>query len=92
MRWNCKAGKCGSCSAEVNGRPRLMCMTRMDELSIDKPVLIEPLRGFPHMKDLVTDVSRNFEINKKIKAVKCAFGQTADALKYGIKTTEKLTK
>ena len=29
-RWNCKAGKCGSCSAEINGKPRLMCMTRMD--------------------------------------------------------------
>ena len=27
-RWNCKAGKCGSCSAEINGKPRLMCMTR----------------------------------------------------------------
>ena len=66
-RWNCRAGKCGSCSAEVNGKPRLMCMTRMDELSLDKPVLIEPIRGFPHIKDLVTDVSRNYEINKKIR-------------------------
>ena len=27
-RWNCKAGKCGSCSAEINGMPKLMCMTR----------------------------------------------------------------
>ena len=26
-RWNCKAGKCGSCSAEINGKPRLMCIT-----------------------------------------------------------------
>ena len=67
VRWNCRAGKCGSCSAEVNGKPRLMCMTRMDELSLDVPVLIEPMRGFPHMKDLVTDVSRNYEINKKIR-------------------------
>ena len=25
-RWNCKAGKCGSCSAEINGMPKLMCM------------------------------------------------------------------
>ena len=35
-RWNCKAGKCGSCSAEINGKPRLMCMTRMDTLPIDQ--------------------------------------------------------
>ena len=37
-RWNCKAGKCGSCSAEVNGMPRLMCMTRLSEIPLDKPV------------------------------------------------------
>ena len=37
-RWNCKAGKCGSCSAEINGLPRLMCMTRMDALPEGEPV------------------------------------------------------
>ena len=67
VRWNCKAGKCGSCSAEVNGKPRLMCMTRMDELPLDEPVQIEPMRHFPHIRDLVSDVSRNYEINKRIK-------------------------
>ena len=56
VRWNCKAGKCGSCSAEVNGSPRLMCMTRLSELPLDKPVTVEPMRAFP-VKDLVTDVS-----------------------------------
>src|SRR5437016_9847133 len=60
-RWNCKAGKCGSCSAEINGRPRLMCMTRMDTLPPDKPVSVEPMRSFPPVKDLVTDVSWNYE-------------------------------
>src|SRR5688572_28126604 len=59
VRWNCKAGKCGSCSAEVNGMPRLMCMTRMGELPTDQPVRIEPLKAFPLIKDLVTDVSWN---------------------------------
>ncbi len=34
VRWNCKAGKCGSCSAEVNGNPRLMCMTRLNQLDL----------------------------------------------------------
>src|SRR5215210_4128358 len=56
VRWNCKAGKCGSCSAEVNGMPRLMCMTRLSQLPLDQPVSVEPMRAFPPIKDLVTDV------------------------------------
>ena len=60
IRWNCKAGKCGSCSAEVNGQPGLMCMTRMGDLDTDHPVTVEPLKAFPLMKDLVTDVSWNY--------------------------------
>src|SRR6187401_1080626 len=57
VRWNCKAGKCGSCSAEINGMPKLMCMTRLDQLNLDMPVIIEPLHSFPSIRDLVTDVS-----------------------------------
>ena len=34
VRWNCKAGKCGSCSAEINGMPKLMCMTRLSDLDL----------------------------------------------------------
>jgi succinate dehydrogenase / fumarate reductase iron-sulfur subunit len=60
VRWNCKAGKCGSCSAEVNGRPRLMCMTRMDTFEPGEPVVVTPLRAFPVIRDLVTDVSYNY--------------------------------
>ena len=67
VRWNCKAGKCGSCSAEINGMPKLMCMTRMNTLPLDKPITVEPMRTFPLIKDLVTDVSWNFEVKKKIK-------------------------
>ena len=66
VRWNCKAGKCGSCSAEINGSPKLMCMTRLDELPDDKPITVEPMRAFPHVRDLVTDVSWNFRVKKKI--------------------------
>jgi succinate dehydrogenase / fumarate reductase, iron-sulfur subunit len=69
-RWNCKAGKCGSCSAEVNGQPRLMCMTRMDELPAEMPVVVEPLQAFPSIKDLVTDVSWNYQVKKDIKPFK----------------------
>jgi succinate dehydrogenase / fumarate reductase iron-sulfur subunit len=65
IRWNCKAAKCGSCSAEVNGKPRLMCKTRLDELG-EGPIRVEPLRAFPIIRDLVTDVSWNYEVNKKI--------------------------
>ena len=66
-RWNCKAGKCGSCSAEINGMPKLMCMTRLDQLALDPPVTIEPMRAFPRIRDLTTDVSWNYRVKKKIK-------------------------
>ena len=66
VRWNCKAAKCGSCSAEINGRPRLMCKTRIDHLPADQPITIEPMRAFPVIRDLVTDVSWNYEVNKRI--------------------------
>jgi len=67
VRWNCKAGKCGSCSAEVNGSPRLMCMTRLSDLPLDKPVTVEPMRAFPPIRDLVTDVSWNYAAKKTIQ-------------------------
>jgi succinate dehydrogenase / fumarate reductase iron-sulfur subunit len=70
VRWNCKAGKCGSCSAEVNGMPKLMCMTRMSDVPLDQPVTVEPMRAFPRIKDLVTDVSWNYRVKKSIKAFK----------------------
>src|SRR6266576_462207 len=65
VRWNCKAGKCGSCSAEINGMPRLMCMTRLSELNVAEPITVEPMKAFPLVKDLVTDVSSNFRAKKK---------------------------
>ena len=66
-RWNCKAGKCGSCSAEINGRPRLMCMSRLNSLDLSEPVTVEPMRTFPLVKDLVTDVSWNFRVKQGIQ-------------------------
>ncbi|MBI2343162.1 MAG: succinate dehydrogenase/fumarate reductase iron-sulfur subunit [Deltaproteobacteria bacterium] len=65
-RWNCKAGKCGSCSMEIDGKPRLACMTRMDTFSPSATVTLQPLRAFPILKDLVTDVSWNYQQNKRI--------------------------
>lgn len=69
-RWNCKAGKCGSCSMEINGRPRLSCMTRMNSLPLKETVTIQPLKTFPIMKDLVTDVSWNYRQKEKIPPLK----------------------
>src|SRR5579875_474449 len=74
VRWNCKAGKCGSCSAEINGRPRLMCMTRLSDFPKDEPITITPMRAFPVIKDLVTDVGFNY-----VKAAEVpAFTPTAE--------------
>jgi succinate dehydrogenase / fumarate reductase iron-sulfur subunit len=66
VRWNCKAGKCGSCSAEINGKPKLMCMTRMSTFAEDEVVMVTPLRTFPVIHDLVTDVSFNYEEAREI--------------------------
>jgi succinate dehydrogenase / fumarate reductase iron-sulfur subunit len=66
VRWNCKAAKCGSCGAEVNGKPSLQCKTRLDHLPADLPIVVEPLKAFPIVRDLVTDVSWNYEVNKLI--------------------------
>jgi succinate dehydrogenase / fumarate reductase iron-sulfur subunit len=66
VRWNCKAGRCGSCSAEVNGMPKLMCMTRLADLPHDRPVTVEPMKAFPPIRDLVTDVSWNYRVKTTI--------------------------
>ena len=70
VRWNCKAGKCGSCSAEVNGKPRLMCMTRMSLFDTSWPITVAPIKTFPLIKDLVTDVSFNYRVARDIPAFK----------------------
>jgi succinate dehydrogenase / fumarate reductase iron-sulfur subunit len=67
VRWNCKAAKCGSCSAEVNGRPSLTCKTRLSDYPPDEVITVEPMRAFPLIRDLVTDVSWNYEINRSIQ-------------------------
>ena len=69
-RWNCKAGKCGSCSAEINGKPRLMCMTRMDTFQPGETITVAPIKTFPLYRDLATDVSFNYERAKEIPAFK----------------------
>ena len=70
VRWNCKAGKCGSCSAEINGMPRLMCMTRLSTIDLSQPVTVQPMQTSPVIKDLVTDVSWNYKVKTGIKKLK----------------------
>jgi succinate dehydrogenase / fumarate reductase iron-sulfur subunit len=69
VRWNCKAGKCGSCSAEINGKPRLMCMCRLSDFEEDETITVTPMRTFPVIRDLVTDVSFNYEKAKEVPAI-----------------------
>ena len=66
VRWNCKAGKCGSCGIEVNGLPKLACMTRLSEYPADMTIVVQPMKSFPLLRDLVTDVSWNYAQNKRI--------------------------
>src|SRR5687768_16196033 len=75
VRWNCKAGRCGTCSAEVNGRPRLMCMDRMDKYPPGEAIQVRPMKTFPVIKDLACDVSWNYEVNKKIPPFKPRAGE-----------------
>jgi succinate dehydrogenase / fumarate reductase, iron-sulfur subunit len=70
VRWNCKAGRCGSCSAEINGKPKLLCMTRMSNFDPSDPIVVTPMKTWPLIKDLVTDVSHNYRVAKKIPPFK----------------------
>lgn len=67
VRWNCKCGRCGSCSAEINGSPKLMCMARLSTFDLSHPIVVEPMKTFPLVRDLVTDVSWNFQVKKGIR-------------------------
>jgi succinate dehydrogenase / fumarate reductase iron-sulfur subunit len=83
IRWNCKAGKCGSCSAEVNGEPKLTCMTRLSDYPEDQTLTVQPMKTFPLIKDLVTDVSWNYEVNKQITPYQHTEG-TGDPIMYQV--------
>lgn len=65
-RWNCKAGKCGSCGMEINGKPKLACMTRVGDYPQGETITVQPMKAFPIIRDLVADVSWNYEQNKRI--------------------------
>jgi succinate dehydrogenase / fumarate reductase iron-sulfur subunit len=96
VRWNCKAGKCGSCTAEINGTAMLMCMTRLIDLPLNKPVTVRPMQTFPIIKDLITDVSWNYEIKKQIQPFKPATdggaGTTWNTKQYDVDRVQEFRK
>ncbi len=92
VRWNCKAGKCGSCSAEVNGKPKLMCMTRMSDYPPGEPITVEPMKAFPLVRDLVTDVSWNYEVNKSIPPFKPAEDTEWKMFQYDVDRVQEFRK
>src|SRR5215216_5646021 len=73
VRWNCKAGKCGSCSMEINGKPRLGCMTRMSTFTDDETVTVAPLVGVApgDYRMQQVDVERSQEFRKCIECFLC---------------------
>jgi succinate dehydrogenase / fumarate reductase iron-sulfur subunit len=90
VRWNCKAAKCGSCSAEINGRPSLTCKTRLSDLPADDPIKVEPMRTFPLIKDLVTDVSWNYEVNRRIEPFSPPEGAPDEAWRWQQEDIERV--
>jgi len=90
VRWNCKAAKCGSCSAEVNGRPSLTCKTRLSDLPAEDPIRVEPMRTFPLIRDLVTDVSWNYEVNRRIKPFTPPEGAPEEAWRWQQQDIERV--
>lgn len=92
VRCNCGAGKCGSCSAEINGIPRLMCKTRISDLPRDKAIRISPMNSFPCIKDLVTDISWNYEVNKKISFYRPKKDTDGKMYQYEINRIQELRK
>jgi len=55
-----------------------MCMTRLNTLDLTQPVTVEPMKTFPHVKDLVTDVSWNYRVKMKIAPFKPRKPDAAD--------------
>lgn len=51
-RWACRMGVCGSCGMMVDGEPVLTCATYLSDV-LPGPIRVEPLRGFPVVRDLV---------------------------------------
>ena len=67
-RWSCRMGICGSCGMMVNGEPKLTCATFLtDYARKGSKIRVEPLRYFPVVRDLVTELTDFLAKLKKVK-------------------------
>ncbi len=66
VRYSCRQATCGSCGMSINGRPRLACFTKVDEIDTDI-ITVEPMNNFPIIRDLAVGFERLFANHKKIK-------------------------
>jgi len=67
-RWSCRMGICGSCGMMVNGEPKLTCATFLSSYAHNgNKIRVEPLRYFPVVRDLVTELSDFLVKLKKVK-------------------------
>ena len=60
FRRSCGHGVCGSDAMLINGRNRLACRIRVDQLG-KRRITVAPLPGLPVVKDLVVDMDGFFE-------------------------------
>ncbi|WP_018924898.1 succinate dehydrogenase/fumarate reductase iron-sulfur subunit [Salsuginibacillus kocurii] len=65
FRCACRLGMCGTCGMMINGRGRLACRTKVEELGDE--ILVEPMRSFPVIKDVAVDMEPFFDSWKKVK-------------------------
>jgi fumarate reductase iron-sulfur subunit len=65
-RWSCRMGVCGSCGMMINGTPKLACASYLSDY-LPGPIIVEPLRHFPVVRDLVVDIG---DFMRKLTRVK----------------------
>jgi succinate dehydrogenase / fumarate reductase iron-sulfur subunit len=77
FRHACHHASCGSCAVRVNGLEKLPCITPVaDAWNGQGEMLIEPLRNFPIISDLVVDVAGFFQ---RMSASGLVITRTAEA-------------
>ncbi|GAA1906403.1 succinate dehydrogenase iron-sulfur subunit [Streptomyces sodiiphilus] len=66
FRRSCAHGICGSDAMRINGRNRLACKTLVKDISPEKPILVEPIKGLTVLKDLVVDMEPFFQAYRDV--------------------------
>lgn len=65
-RYACRMEICGSCSMEINGKPRMACSAIAEDLGTDT-IRIAPMKHFEVVRDLVVDIEPMFDKYRKVK-------------------------